>query len=391
MLFGLHQTTVSAKAGAQGYPESFSELIKKASPAVVNIIAVKVVRGAGGGSSPFGMEDPMRDFFERFYGGQVPKEYRQNALGTGFIIDPDGFILTNNHVVEQTQELKVRLNDEKEFKAQIIGRDPKTDLALIKINADRPVAPLILGDSDKVEVGDWVVAIGNPFGLGNTVTAGIVSAKYRQLGGGPYDNFIQTDASINPGNSGGPLLNLDDEGALVSDVASGGPADKAGIKRGDVILRFDNKPIRSMHDLPFVVASTPIGQTVTIEIMRGSQRMNLQITTEELKEEAEQEAAPAGEAGPYLGIEVQEITPEMAKNYDLSRSSGVIIVQVEDGSPAEEAGLSPGDIIVEIDKKPVKDVATFNRLLAGVKEGETLLFLVDRGGTTIFVTLTVEK
>jgi serine protease Do len=456
MLFGLHQTQAFAKAGAQGYPESFSELIKMASPSVVNIIAVKIVRGAGGGSSPFGMEDPLRDFFERFYGGQVPKEYRQNALGTGFIIDPDGFILTNNHVVEQTEELKVRLNDEKEFKAQIIGRDPKTDLALIKINADKPMTPLILGDSDKVEVGDWVVAIGNPFGLGNTVTAGIVSAKYRQLGGGPYDNFIQTDASINPGNSGGPLLNLDGEvigvnsvifsesggnigigfaipinmakqllpqlrqgkvkrswigvmiqsispelkdklelgtedGALVSDVASGGPADKAGIKRGDVILRFDNKPIRSMHDLPFIVASTPIGQTVSIEIMRGSQRMNLHITTEELKEEAEQEAAPAGETGPYLGIEVQEITPEMAKNYDLSRSSGVIIVQVEDGSPAEEAGLTPGDIIVEIDKKPVKDVATFNRLLAGVKEGETLLFLVDRGGTTIFVTLTVEK
>ena len=182
-----------------------------------------------------------------------------------------------------------------------------------------------------------------------------------------------------------------EDGALVSDLASGGPADKAGIKRGDVILRFDNKPIRSMHDLPFIVASTPIGQTVSIEIMRGSQRMNLHITTEELKEEAEQEAAPAGETGPYLGIEVQEITPEMAKNYDLSRSSGVIIVQVEDGSPAEEAGLTPGDIIVEIDKKPVKDVATFNRLLAGVKEGETLLFLVDRGGTTIFVTLTVEK
>ena len=397
----------------------------------------------------------MRDFFERFFGGQLPKEYRQNALGTGFIIDPQGFILTNNHVVEQTEELKVRLSDQKEFKAQIVGRDPKTDLALIKINADRPLVPLVLGDSDKVEVGDWVVAIGNPFGLGNTVTAGIVSAKYRQIGGGPYDNFIQTDASINPGNSGGPLLNLDgevigvnsvifsesggnigigfaipinmakqllpqlkegkvrrswigvmiqditpelkaklnlgtEEGALVSDVVSGGPADKAGIKRGDVILRFDGKAIRSTQNLPFVVASTPIGKTVEMEIMRENQRMNLQIKTEELKEEAAEET-PAEEAGPNLGMEVQEITPEMAKNYNLSRTSGVIIVDVESGSPAGEAGLVPGDIIVEVDKEPIKDLETLNNLLVEVKAGQTILFLIDRGGTTIFVTLTVEK
>jgi serine protease Do len=454
LVFGLHQTSAVAKVGAQEYPGSFAELIKKASPSVVNIIAVKVMRTPGSGPSPFGMEDPLRDFFERFFGDQMPKEYRQNALGTGFIIDKEGFILTNNHVVEQTEELKVRLSDEKEFKAQIVGRDPKTDLALIKINADKPLVPLILGDSDGVEVGDWVVAIGNPFGLGNTVTAGIVSAKYRQIGGGPYDNFIQTDASINPGNSGGPLLDLDgevigvnsaifsqsggnigigfaipinmakqllpqlrkgkvsrswlgvmiqnitpelkeklglgtEEGALVSDVVSGGPADKAGMKRGDVILRFDDKAIRSSRDLPFVVASTPIGKTVTVEVMRDSQRMNLQVKTEELKEEAE--AAPPGEARPYLGMQVQEITPEMAKNYGLSRTSGVIIVEVESGSPAAEAGLVPGDIIVEIDKKPVSDVKTFNRLLAGIKEGDTLLFLIDRGGTTIFVTLSVKK
>jgi serine protease Do len=453
-VFGFHQKVALAKIDVKGYPGSFAELIKKASPSVVNIIAVKVMRTPGQGSPPFGMEDPLRDFFERFFGGQMPKEFRQNALGTGFIIDSNGFILTNNHVVEQTEELRVRLSDEKEFKAQIIGRDPKTDLALIKINTDKPLVPVTLGDSDSLEVGDWVVAIGNPFGLGNTVTAGIVSAKYRQLGGGPYDNFIQTDASINPGNSGGPLLNMDgevvgvnsaifsqsggnigigfaipinmakqllpqlregkvsrswigvmiqnitpelkdklglstEEGALVSDVASGGPAEKAGVKRGDVILQFDGKAIRSSRDLPFVVASTPIGKTVVVEVMRDNQRMNLQIKTEELKEEAE--AAPPGEAGPHLGMEVQEITPEMAKNYDLSRTSGVIIVQVESGSPAEEAGLSPGDIIVEINKKQIKSVKTLNRLLEGVKEGDTILFLIDRGGTTIFMTLNVKK
>jgi serine protease Do len=453
-VFGFHQKAALAKVGEKECPESFAELIKKASPSVVNIIAVKVIRTPGQDSPPFGMEDPLRDFFERFFGEQLPKEYRQNALGTGFIIDKEGFILTNNHVVEQTEELKVRLSDEKEFKAEIVGRDPKTDLALIKINAEKPLVPLILGDSDILEVGDWVVAIGNPFGLGNTVTAGIVSAKYRQIGDGPYDNFIQTDASINPGNSGGPLLNLDgevigvnsaifsesggnigigfaipinmakqllpqlrqgkvsrswigvmiqditpelkaklglstDEGALVSDAVSGGPAEKAGIKRGDVILQFDGKAIRSSRDLPFVVASTPIGNTVTVEVMRGNQRMNLQIKTEELKEEAE--AAPSGEARPNLGMEVQEITPEMAKNYGLLRTSGVIIVQIESGSPAAEAGLSPGDIIVEIDKKQIDSVMTFNRLLEGVKEGDTILFLIDRGGTTIFVTLNVKK
>ena len=449
---GLQPKAAVARADVQGFPQSFAGLIKKAGPSVVNIIAVKVIRTPGQDSPPFGTEDPLRDFFERFFDGQMPKEFRQNALGTGFIIDKEGLILTNNHVVEQTEEIKIRLSDEKEFKAEIVGRDPKTDLALIKIKSDKALIPLSLGDSDKVDVGDWVVAIGNPFGLGNTVTAGIISAKYRQIGGGPYDNFIQTDASINPGNSGGPLLNLNgevigvnsaifsesggnigigfaipinmakellpqlrkgkvsrswlgvmiqnitpelkdklgldtDEGALVSDVISGAPAEKAGIKRGDVILQFDGKAIRSSRDLPFVVASTPIGKTVPVEVMRGNQRMNLQVKTEELKEEAE--AVPTDEAGPYLGMEVQEITPEMAKNYGLSRTSGVIIVQVETGSAADEAGLVPGDIILEIDKSPVGDLETLNRLLAGVREGDTLLFLIDRGGTTIFVTLTI--
>jgi serine protease Do len=173
-------------------------------------------------------------------------------------------------------------------------------------------------------------------------------------------------------------------------MACSKPADRAGIKRGDVILRFDGKAIRSTQNLPFVVASTPIGKTVEMEIMRENQRMNLQIKTEELKEEAAEET-PAEEAGPNLGMEVQEITPEMAKNYNLSRTSGVIIVDVESGSPAGEAGLVPGDIIVEVDKEPVKDLETLNNLLVEVKAGQTILFLIDRGGTTIFVTLTVEK
>jgi serine protease Do len=453
-VLGCQQTPALAKFSGPEFPGSFAELVKKSSPSVVNIIALKIIRSPGQGEAPLGPEDPMRDFFERFFGQQLPQEYRQNALGTGFVIDREGFILTNNHVVEQTEELKVRFSDEKEYSAKIIGRDPKTDLALIKIDVKEPLTALTLGDSDSLQVGDWVVAIGNPFGLGNTVTAGIVSAKYRQIGGGPYDNFIQTDAPINPGNSGGPLLNLDgkvigvnsaifsqsggnigigfaipinmakqllpqlrqgkvrrswlgvmvqnvtpelksklglgtDEGALVSDVVSGGPAEKAGIKRGDVILQFDGKVIRSSRDLPFIVASTPIGKTVGVEVMREIQRIHIQVKTEELKEETE--AAPPSKTPPHLGIEVQDITPEMAKNYDLSRTSGVIVVRVENGSPAEEAGLAAGDIIVEMDKKPVGDIEALNNLLAGVKEGDTILFLIDRAGTTIFVTLEVRK
>jgi serine protease Do len=343
--FGFHLAPSFGKMGLQGYPGSFAKLADKSSVSVVNIIAVKVVREAPQGTTPFGLQDPMRDFFERFFGRQMPQEYRQNALGTGFIIDKEGFILTNNHVVEQTENLKVRKSDDTEYEADIIGRDPKTDLALIKINAPKPLIPLKMGDSDSIRVGDWVVAIGNPFGLGNTVTAGIVSAKYRQIGGGSYDNFIQTDASINPGNSGGLLLDMDgnvigvnsaifsqsggnigigfaipinmakqllpqlregkvrrswlgvivpnispelksklglgtDQGSLVSDVVPGGPAERAGIRRGDVILPFGGTAIRNSPDLPFVVASTPIGKTVGVDVMRDSQRMNLQVKTE---------------------------------------------------------------------------------------------------------------
>ena len=451
---GCQHTVVLAKVGGQKFPRSFAELVKKSSPSVVNIIALKIIRSPGQGAAPLGPEDPMRDFFERFFGRQLPQEYRQNELGTGFVIDREGFILTNNHVVEQTEDLKVRFSDEKQYNARVIGRDPKTDLALIKIDVPEPLTPLTLGDSDSLQVGDWVVAIGNPFGLGNTVTAGIVSAKYRQIGGGPYDNFIQTDAPINPGNSGGPLLDLDgkvigvnsaifsqdggnigigfaipinmakqllpqlregrvrrswlgvmvqnitpelksklslgtDQGALVSDVEAGGPAEKAGLKRGDVILKFDGKVIRSSRDLPFVVASTPIGKKVAVEVMRDGQRMTLQVTTEELQEETEEE--PSGKTATRLGMEVQEISPEMAQNYGLSRTSGVIVVGVENGSPAEEAGLIAGDIIVELDKKPVKDIATLENLLSGINAGQTILFLIDRGGTTIFVTLDVKK
>lgn len=441
-------------AAPSGVPLSFTELAKKAKSSVVNISTVKVMKGRGQVPMPFGPNDPFRDFFERFFRDQMPKDFRQQSLGTGVIIDQEGFILTNNHVVEMADEIKVKLADEKEYLAKTIGRDQKTDLALIKIDSDKPLIPLPLGDSDKLEVGEWVVAIGNPFGLGNTVTAGIVSAKYRQIGQSSYDNFIQTDASINPGNSGGPLLNTDGEvvgintaifsqsggnigigfaipinmakdllpqlktgkvvrgwlgvmiqkitpelkqkldlkdekGALVADVTSGGPAEKAGIQRGDVIVTFNGKEIKEMSELPYVVASTPVGKSVTVEVVRKGKKKSFEVKIAELKDD--KEASVVAEAKPKLGMTVEDLTPELAKNFGLSEAKGVVVVQVEDGSSAAEAGVRAGDVILEIDQSAVKDVKDFNRKIESYKPGDTILVLAKRRGATVFLTLKVRE
>jgi serine protease Do len=433
-------------------PMSYSPLVKKASPSVVNISVVKKIEGTEQTPSPFGPNDPFRDFFDRFFGEQMPKDYKQQGLGTGFIIDKEGYILTNNHVVEGADEVKVKLLDGKEFNAKIIGRDPKTDLALIKIDPDKSLVPLPLGDSDKLEVGDWVIAIGNPFGLGNTVTAGIVSAKYRHLGMGSYDNFIQTDASINPGNSGGPLLNTageavginsaifsqsggsigigfaipinmakallpqlkagkvirgwlgvmiqkitpdlkeklglkDEKGALVADVVTGGPAEKAGIKRGDVIVGFDGKEIKESYELPYIVASTPVGKLVKVDVIRKGERKSFEVKIGELNEEKVSQAP--GQEKPKLGVTVRDITPEIAKNLGLTENSGVVITQVQDYSPAADAGLKPGDVILEMDHAGIPNVDTFNKKIQEYKKGDIILLLVKRQDSTLFLTLKV--
>lgn len=435
-------------------PESFAELVKIASPSVVNIYSVKVVKGQPWAPMPFGPDDPFKDFFERFFGEQMPRDFKQQSLGSGFIINKDGFILTNNHVVEKADEIKVKLANEKEFSARVIGRDPKTDLALIRIEPDIPLTPLQFGDSDTLEVGDWVVAIGNPFGLGNTVTAGIVSAMYRQIGAGAYDNFIQTDASINPGNSGGPLLNTageviginsaifsqsggnigigfaipinmakdllpqlekgkvirgwlgviiqkitpdlkdklklkDEKGALVADVTSGGPADKAGIKRGDVITSFDGKNITNTSDLPYVVASTPVGKNVKVTVIRDGRMKTFQVKVGELEEE--KEATIISEKSPRLGMTVEEITPEIARRLNLSDTTGLVVVRVERNSPAAEAGILSGDVILEVDQVPVKEMDSFNRKMQGYNPGDKILFLIKRGGFTQYITIELPK
>jgi serine protease Do len=441
-----------AVMAAQEVPSSFSGLVKKAAPAVVNIVAVKVVKSSDEERSPFGPDDPFRDFFDRYFGDRMPREFRQGALGTGFLIDSKGMILTNNHVVEDSTELKVKLADGKAYKARIVGRDAKTDVALIQIKTDGLLPSLPLGDSDALEVGDWLVAIGNPFGLGNTVTSGIVSAKYRQIGAGVYDNFIQTDAAINPGNSGGPLLDMQgqvvginsaifsqsggsvgigfaipinmvkellpqlrqgkvrrsylgvmiqnitpelktklnltvDEGALVSDVQPDGPAANAGIRRGDVIVALDGKGVRSANELAFIVAAIPIGQETAVEILRRGRKVTLQAVTEEMKEEPPEPESMT--EGPHLGLMLRPITPDLARRYNLSRDQGLLVMQVEGGSPAEQAGLNQGDIIVEVDQQPVIDVSELARLVSQQAKGDALLLLVDRGGTTIFMTLDV--
>jgi serine protease Do len=435
-------------------PASFAELAKKASPSVVNISVVKKVEGMREVPLPFGPNDPFKDFFDRFFGDQMPKDFKQQALGSGFILDKEGYILTNNHVVEGADEVKVKLSDGRESKAKVIGRDPKTDLALIKIDADKSLVPLPLGDSDRLEVGDWVVAIGNPFGLGNTVTAGIVSAKYRQIGMGSYDNFIQTDASINPGNSGGPLINTageaiginsaifsqsggsvgigfaipvnmaksllpqlkegkvtrgwlgvmiqkitpdlkeklnlkDERGALVADVVSGGPADKAGIKRGDVILTFNGNELRESSQLPYLVGSTPVGQVAKVEVIRKGEKQSFEVKIAELKDENVNQAVSREK--PILGMTVHEITPEIAKNLKLREKSGVVVLQVKDYSPAAEAGLRPGDVILEIDNTAIPNVDTFTRKIQEYKKGDGILFLVKRQDSTLFLTLKVSE
>ena len=433
-------------------PGSFSQLVKEARQSVVNISTMKIIKEGRGFRFPFGEDDPFHDWFERFFKDRIPKEHRQRSLGSGFIIDKDGYILTNNHVVEKTEEIKVKLANGKEYDAKIIGRDSKTDLALIRIETDKPMIPLPLGDSEKLEVGEWVVAIGNPFGLDHTVTAGIVSAKYRQLGAGAYDNFIQTDASINPGNSGGPLLNTRGEvvginsaiysrsggsigigfaipvnmakdllpqlkqgkvvrgwlgvmiqkitpelkeklnlkearGALVADVTSNGPADKAGIERGDVIISFDGKEIAEMKELPYLVASTPVGRVVKVEVIRKGRKEHFEVKIGELKEEQVEEKPTEAESD--LGMIVDEITPDLARELDLFEEHGLVVVQVDNNSPAGEAGIRRGDIILEIDQKPIKDIDEYIKKIRKYRKGDTILFLVKRREATLYLTLKV--
>ena len=432
---------------------TFSDLAEKLRPAVVNISTTETVHHPGVPSMPHpgpgNPNDPFEEFFRRFFqgpgGGMPPREFQRKSLGSGFIVSREGYIITNNHVVENADKVTVRLNNEHEFEAKVIGRDPKTDLALVKIDAHEKLFAVPLGDSDALKVGEWVMAIGNPFGLSHTVTTGIVSAKGRVIGAGPYDNFIQTDASINPGNSGGPLFNIrgevvgintaiiaggtgigfavpvnmakevmpqlkehgkvtrgwigvyiqeitddlqesldlkDGNGALVADVVDGSPADKAGVKRSDVIVAFDGKPIKKMEELPRAVAATPVGKKVELEVIRDGKKKTLEIEVGLLKEEEEAGAAPP--SGENFGMVLQKITPELADSMNLEEHSGLLVSDIDQGGPAWEAGIRRGDIILEVNRKTVTDLKEFRAAVKSREKNRATLFLVKRSGNTLF-------
>jgi serine protease Do len=331
-------------------PDSFAELAARQGSAAVNISTTKTVKTTKRFPQFQGKE--MRDFFgdeffKHFFGGDPGGRMKQRSLGSGFIVSDDGYILTNNHVVADADEIQVTFSENEKYEAKIIGRDEKTDIALIKIEVDKKITAAKLGDSDKLRIGDWVVAIGNPFGLGNTVTAGIVSAKGRIIGAGPYDNFIQTDASINPGNSGGPLFNLDGEvvGINTAIVAPGG---------GNVGIGFA---------IPINMAKSVMSQLKDKgKVVRG-----------------------------WLGVTIQTVTPEIKEKFDLEVTEGALIAEVTKDSPAEKGGLQRGDVIITFDGKKVKKMKFLPSIVAETPVGKKVEVVIVRKGEKKKLTIKVEE
>lgn len=438
-------------------PLSLADLVDKLKPCVVNISTTKTVR-SGGFRSPFGQGAPFGpfggdDFFERFFGDSPQRQFKQKSLGSGFIISNDGYIFTNNHVVEQADEILVKLSDGKEYKAKVIGKDAQTDIALIKIKPSNSLPVAETGDSEKLRVGEWVVAIGNPFGLEQTVTAGIVSAKGRVIGAGPFDNFIQTDASINPGNSGGPLFNTEGKvvgintaivaqgqgigfaipinmaksiladlktkgkvtrgwlgisvqdvtediaknlslknraGALVSDVFKDDPADKAGIKVGDIITEINDKPIKDTHELLLIIAGLQVADKANIKVFRDGKSMTVQVKVGERKEDAELASEGQTDKGDaHFGITAQDITAEMAKQLRIARE-GVIVANVEPGSVAEDVGIQQRDIIAQVNRVKIKSMKDYNREITKAAQQKSVTLLIKRGRSSFFVAMRTE-
>jgi serine protease Do len=456
-------------AHARAAPDSFADLADRSLPAVVNVATTQTITAD---SQMQDLDEMFRDFLDKRQGAK-PKPRKATSLGSGFIIDPAGYIVTNNHVIENADEIMVVMHDDTELKAKLIGRDAKTDLALLKVDAGHPLPFVKWGDSNAMRIGDWVLAIGNPFGLGGSVTAGIVSARQRDINAGPYDDFIQTDASINRGNSGGPMFNMDgdvvginsaifspsggsvgigfaipanlakpvidqirefghprrgwlgvriqsispdlaeglklpsDKGALVAGLTKDGPADKAGIKQGDVVMKFDGKEVTQMRGLPRMVAETPFGKKVDVIIWRKGQEMTVSVMLGELDEKAEDQAesdspddqdqdqpAEQGSKLKALGVELSSITAKQRQDFDLAKDvSGVIVVDVDPDGPAAEKDLRPGDVIVEVDQKAVdtpKEVAA--RVKAAQDSGyRVVTLLVNRKGDSQWIAVKIVK
>ena len=445
----LASAAAASLSSLESRPPSFAAIAKRTMPIVVNIstTAQRVPRGNSG--------DPIDEFFNRFFGDYQPRDNSQRSLGSGILISKDGEILTSYHVVKNADAIKVKLADQSEFEAHLVGKDDRTDLALIKIRKTSVPLPFArLGTSSQLDVGDWVMAIGNPFGLEHTVTAGIVSAKGRVIGAGPYDNFIQTDASINPGNSGGPLINavgevvgvnsaifsqtggnvgigfaipidlakkiadqLRKNGKVVrgwlgiraqavsrqvasssglshfageiqtvTEVTENSPAAEAGIKVGDVIVEFNGKPLSKDPDLRTMIADTAPGHKITLKVVREKLERITSVRIGELPDDGD--GSQQVEArDPELGLRVQRITPESSRRLGLSSVKGVLVLEVQSGSPAEQVGLEPADVIREVNQKPVNNVKDFERAVRQGRRGERILLLVQRGDNAVFFAL----
>jgi serine protease Do len=438
----------------------FAPVLKPALAAVVNISSSRIVKTPGTPFGPFSNDPFFRQFFGDQFFRQMPRERREHSLGSGVIVTEDGYILTNNHVIDNASEIKVALPDKREFKGKVVGSDPKTDVAVVKISTTG-LPTLAFGDSGKLQVGDYVFAIGDPFGIGETATMGIVSAKGRgNLAIEDYEDFIQTDAAINPGNSGGALINARGEligintailagngggnqgigfaipidmarrvmdqivkngkvtrgylgvviqevspvlakefkapegkGALVGDVSSDGPGAKAGLQKGDVIEEIDGQTVSGVNDLRLRIASTAPGTTVHLKVLRNGEPRNFAVTLGQLPEKANEAplSVSESEGTPMKGVQVDELTPQLRSELDLSsRVHGVVVTDVSPDSPAAGAGLRRGDVIEEVNREPVDSVSEYRRALrrAGT---QSLVLLVNRSGNTTFIAVEPEQ
>ncbi|MEO5336668.1 MAG: DegQ family serine endoprotease [Magnetospirillum sp. WYHS-4] len=471
-LAGVVALGLCSGAWARPAPEGFADLAEKLLPSVVNVSTTQHIEGRADMPElpqlPPG--SPFEDFFKEFFDKGRPQQKRKaTSLGSGFVIDAAGHIVTNNHVIQDAEEINVILHDNTRVEAKVVGRDAKTDLAVLKIKTDHKLQPVGFGDSDKARVGDWILAIGNPFGLGGTVTAGIISARGRDINSGPYDDFLQTDASINRGNSGGPMFNLQGEvigintaiyspsggsvgigfaipagaarpvveqlikhgqvkrgwlgvhiqgiteeladglglkeaqGALVASVSKGGPAEKAQIQAGDVILEFDGHSVNEMRKLPRMVGETPVGKPVDVVLWRGGKKQTVKVVLGELDdEESKVAAAPEkggerGQAGtidvPQVGLVLAAPNKPLRERFSLPEDAkGVVVVSVKPGSPAAEKGFRAGDLISEVNQEPVSAPAQVKAKVDDLKKGgkKSVMFLVQGQGGARFVVVKID-
>ncbi len=448
-------------AQAKAAPDSFANLAEQLLPSVVNISTTQVIEGRSGMEFPkLPPGSPFEDFFREFFDRNQPDQRSRKAtsLGSGFILSDGVHVVTNNHVIQDADEITVILHDNTRLNAELVGRDPKTDLAVLKIKPEKKLTGVDFGNSDKSRVGDWIMAIGNPFGLGGTVTAGIISARGRDINSGPYDDFIQTDASINRGNSGGPMFNLrgrvigintaifspsggsvgigfaipsriaapvihhlikhgqvrrgwlgvhiqvvteeiaealgldEAAGALVASVIPDGPAEKAKIKAGDIILKFNNKKVDKMRSLPRIVADTEVGKSVPIVIWRNNKKVDLTAMIEELDDASTKVAAKGGKPMQKskartikaLGLKLSSLNSSLKKKFSLDKDAkGIVVLKVIEGGPAAEKGIRPGDLIVEVGQQEATSPEVAEAIVAEAKKSDrkyVLLLLEGQGG-----------